>query len=693
LYIIIHNLQPFNKDIMHTHRINKLNTLLSITFVAFFVVYGCSTRSVKSTLSSNTAIDSLEKEVLDSAYTNVAYSRQLLNEHLARTTDSIDYYRLMTIYGKMLFMSADYDSASHYFRQVKHFIEANSQNTSLIKNDLLTDIYNTEGNILLGLGDPDSAAVLYEKAYHYCRQSNRTNFLPDLCINLADAYSQVNRYDLTSHYYRRALSLCDSLHLPESRKIPIYYGLGHTYMSLHNFTLCDFYYNMADSLLPQMSMGERFIYFNNRGNSYYYRKDYSTALQYIRRAYQTVQPYPHLKYQQQLAKGNLGELFLLSGKPDSARTYIDDSYRYFSSTGNQAITYYMRMLQMSLALKTNRLDEARHIIEQTARDKQMSVIYANARSQYLQQYYQQTGNYREAYRLLQENTDNNDSVRNERLLLRISEMGMRYRQDTTLLHRDIRIKEQEAEIESGRLHLFSLITGCLLLAVGLLFTLYMARKRRELLTRRYHEQFVRARVENLRSNVSPHFIFNVLGHELQQFADQKEVKERLLRLIHYLRHSLRSTDCLVVSLKEELLFVEEYIHWSTSPFADTFHATIEVDEAIDTEKFQVLSMIIQIPVENAIKHGLYGLTGEKRLIIRVKQEMDGIRIKVSDNGHGYTPGQQSSNGTGTGLRVINQTIFLLNRRNKNRQITFDIQSSASGTHVSIYIPTTYNYAV
>jgi tetratricopeptide (TPR) repeat protein len=678
---------------MYTHRLSKQKSLLLITLVVLFIMHGCSSDTVRSTLSGNTSIDSLEKRVLDSAYTNVAYSRQLLHEHLARATDSINYYRLMTIYGKVLYTSAEYDSASHYFRQVKHFIEVNFQKPSLIKNDMLTDIYNTEGNILLGIGNPDSAAVLYEQAYHYCLQSNQTNFLPDLCINLADTYSQINRYDLTSHYYRRALSLCDSLNLPENRKIPIYYGLGHTYMSLHNFTLCDFYFNMADSLLPQMSMGERFIYFNNRGNSYYYRKDYSTALQYMRRAYQTVQPYPHLKYQQQLVKGNLGELFLLIGKPDSARIYIDDSYRYFSSTGNQAFSYYMRLLQMSLALKTNRLEEARRIIEQTARDKQMRIIYANMRSEYLQQYYQQTGNYREAYRLLQENTNNNDSVRNERLLLRISEMGMRYRQDTTLLHRDIRIKEQEAEIESGRLQVFSWIAGCLLLAVGLLLTIWIARRRRELLTRRYHEQFVRARVENLRSNVSPHFIFNVLGHELQQFADQKEVKERLLRLIHYLRHSLRSTDSLVVSLKEELLFVEEYIHWSTSPFADTFHLTIEVDEAIDTEKFNVLSMIIQIPVENAIKHGLYGLEGEKRLTIRVTCEAEGIRIKVSDNGHGYTPGKQSSNGTGTGLRVIHQTIFLLNRRNKNRQITFDIQSSASGTHVSIYIPTTYNYAV
>jgi signal transduction histidine kinase len=325
----------------------------------------------------------------------------------------------------------------------------------------------------------------------------------------------------------------------------------------------------------------------------------------------------------------------------------------------------------------------------------LSVIYADSRNQYLQQYYQQTGNYREAYRLQQENMASNDSVRNDRMLSQISEIEMRYRQDTTLLQREIKIKEQQVSIETNNLYNLLWAIGCLLLVACLIFFFWLGRKKRELLTQRYHEQLVRSHIENLRSNVSPHFIFNVLGHELQQFSEHEEVKNQLLRLIHYLRRSLKATNCLVVSLKEELLFVDEYIHLSTLSFGDTFRWSLEVDPTIDTDTFRVPSMIIQIPVENAIKHGLSGLKEAKKLYISVLRETEGIRIRVCDNGRGYIPGQRTdTKGTGTGLKVISQTIYLLNRRNKTAQMTFNIQgNSPAGTEVSIYIPTAYTYTL
>jgi tetratricopeptide (TPR) repeat protein len=313
---------------------------------------------VKRNLSSDPKIDFLEDNMLDSAYSNVEYSRKLLRERMVQTSDSADYYRLIALYGKSFFPSADYDSVDYYFGRVRRFLGTSSHYSPYFENSLLTDIYTIEGNVQMALGRFDSATVCYEHAYYYCRQSNRTTLLPDICINLADAWSFRNRYDLTSHYYRRALFLCDSLELPEQQKIPVYYGLGHTYMSLRNFTLCDHYFGMADSLLPQMKVSERFTYYNNRGNSYYYRKDYSTALQYMRKAFATVAPYQHLKHQQELVKGNLGELFLLDGDLDSARLYIDESYDYFDKTGNRVFAYYLKILQMALALKTNHLSEA-----------------------------------------------------------------------------------------------------------------------------------------------------------------------------------------------------------------------------------------------------------------------------------------------------------------------------------------------
>lgn len=66
-------------------------------------------------------------------------------------------------------------------------------------------------------------------------------------------------------------------------------------------------------------------------------------------------------------------------------------------------------------------------------------------------------------------------------------------------------------------------------------------------------------MENLRGRISPHFTFNVLGREINQFNGSEEVKNNLMELVKYLRRSLELTEKLSVSLQDELDFVQSYI--------------------------------------------------------------------------------------------------------------------------------------
>ena len=134
------------------------------------------------------------------------------------------------------------------------------------------------------LNRPDSAIIDYKKAYGYRLEGKKLHLLPDICINIADAY--LHRSDLahTASYYRRALFLCDSLNLSEHTKFPVYYGLGQTYMELRDFDLSNHYYELAGQFFDEMNVSEQWTYLNNRGNHYYYRKNYQEALKYMRRA-------------------------------------------------------------------------------------------------------------------------------------------------------------------------------------------------------------------------------------------------------------------------------------------------------------------------------------------------------------------------------------------------------------------------
>ncbi len=79
-------------------------------------------------------------------------------------------------------------------------------------------------------------------------------------------------------------------------------------------------------------------------------------------------------------------------------------------------------------------------------------------------------------------------------------------------------------------------------------------------------------------------------------------------------------------------------------------------------------MLLQIPVENAIKHGLRGKSGAKRLNIRIRKGEKDIEIVIWDNGGGYrSTGSHASAsaGTGTGMKVITRTLQLLNAYNRS----------------------------
>ena len=83
-------------------------------------------------------------------------------------------------------------------------------------------------------------------------------------------------------------------------------------------------------------------------------------------------------------------------------------------------------------------------------------------------------------------------------------------------------------------------------------------------------------------------------------------------------------------------------------------------------------MLLQIPVENAIKHGLRLKEGKRLLRISISRKDKFVEIVICDNGGGYHR-KSANKGTGTGMKVITQTIQLLNSYNRT-PIVMSIQN-------------------
>ena len=545
------------------------------------------------------------------------------------------------------------------------------------------------------LNQPDSAVAYYEKSYAYRLKGDKAHLLSDICMNLADAHLHRGELAHTASYYRRALFICDSLYLSEHSKFPVYCGLGQTYMDLRDFDLSNHYYELAGQFFDEMTVSEKWVYLNNRGNHYYYKKDYQEALVYMRQAAELIADYPQMVFESNLSKVNLGDLYLLTNRLDSAENNLNEGYRYFSEIKNNSAMHYIETLMIELSLKKGNIARAREMIARTASTGHVDANMLTIRNQYLQHYYEKAGDYRNAYEYLKRDYQLNDSIRSERIRTRVAELDMRYRQDTIVLRKEMQIQRQAGEVRVLKLSMYIWVLVCLLLAAGTVVIIWYMRKKREFLRERFFQQINRVRMENLRGRISPHFTFNVLGREINQFNGSEEVKNNLMELVKYLRRSLELTEKLSVSLQDELDFVQSYIRLESGRVSEDFTVSVVVEEGLDAKSIMIPSMIVQIPVENAIKHGLAGKDDEKELTIRISREGKGVRIVICDNGRGYLPQVASSTrGTGTGLKVLYQTIQLLNTKNKNEKIRFNIgnrNDGQTGTQVSVFIPFHFSY--
>ena len=123
--------------------------------------------------------------------------------------------------------------------------------------------------------------------------------------------------------------------------------------------------------------------------------------------------------------------------------------------------------------------------------------------------------------------------------------------------------------------------------------------RRERLERRFSE----ARLNNLRLQLDPHFLFNALNTVSSQVDRDPRLARRMIEhLGDLLRLSLDSKDRQEVTLTEELAFLDHYLAIQRIRFGD--HLRIETDVAPEVRHASVPSLILQPLVENAVRHGL-----------------------------------------------------------------------------------------
>ena len=420
------------------------------------------------------------------------------------------------------------------------------------------------------------------------------------------------------------------------------------------------------------------------------------ALEYFRRSLALTNSHPEMEFERNLTMVNLGEVFMLMNQTDSASCYLDRCRRFFMENKNLSALYYIDTQMIELALKQGNTSRARHLLSLTKDTEGVELNMIRIRNRYLQHYFEAVGNWRNAYEYQKLNWEIDDSVRNERIKMRSAEIALKYKRDSTLMKQELFIEQKENQVLSLYQWLWGIIVGVLLLGCGALALVFHRKRQREMEQTRLHTAITSLRLENIRNRISPHFIFNLLNREMNLRGDESK-NRNLMNLTKLLRRNLELTDKLAVTLADELDFVNTYVALERSALGSDFEFVQEVDSKILPDKVLLPAMMLQIPVENAIKHGLRMKEGKKWLKISLKRRDDVIVMKVCDNGGGYR-NRSANRGTGTGMKVITQTIQLLNFYNR-RPIVMGITNlqvdddGTMGCEVKYEVPLDYSYTL
>ena len=131
--------------------------------------------------------------------------------------------------------------------------------------------------------------------------------------------------------------------------------------------------------------------------------------------------------------------------------------------------------------------------------------------------------------------------------MRAAEIKLKYTQDSTLMEKEISIREKENQVLQLHQWMYVIVGGGFLL-IAIVSAVVLYRKRlRDREQWRLQNTMTSLRLENVRNRISPHFIFNVLNREMNLHKGEEESKN-LIGLTKLIRRNLELTDCLAVSL-------------------------------------------------------------------------------------------------------------------------------------------------
>lgn len=483
---------------------------------------------------------------------------------------------------------------------------------------------------------------------------------------------------------RQGLFVCDSLHLPARARLPFYNTLAMVYTRFADYKSALRYSDMAlEALDDSAVVYQHFHTWNNRSKIYYYSRDFQRASECALKAKQAVGGRKDLEqyyYKALLVESNV---LCRLNRYEGVNERLDSCEAYFGEHNRQLELHWIASIRGQLALRAENdyVKALGYLHQQPVLTGVQPADFC--RLENLREYYRTTGDTEGQLHVDEFLLATKDSLLTSSAAMRVADMELQYRENM----REVELAHSRRHATFYSLIAIAAVIIALLLIIIAVFHLRLMHRRRDMEVLSMQESLMAERVRNLRARISPHYLMNVLR---QMIADgQQDIpNEKIQLLTQTLRSSLELSDHAVVCLKYEVDFVKDYLR--LNPKRMGVDVEWQIDGMVDLWKTMVPSMIIQLPLENALKYA-YEKAGVVRVAIQPAERngAEGVTIVVEDFGRGID--MASIQPKGLGLTILTRTISFINMYNNNDPLDMIVTDKAQrgegqGVRVEFFIP-------
>jgi ligand-binding sensor domain-containing protein len=241
---------------------------------------------------------------------------------------------------------------------------------------------------------------------------------------------------------------------------------------------------------------------------------------------------------------------------------------------------------------------------------------------------------------------------------------------------------------------FRVLAGITLALIFLVFSLLYVK---QIKLRESHKQN-ELKLESLRGQMNPHFIFNSLN-SINYFISNNDKLSANIYIADFsrlIRGFLSNLSKDFISFEKELESLHDYLNLEHLRFGNKFDYSVNTEKIKNSDEILIFPAVVQPFIENAIWHGVRGLDGRKGFIrvIFLPADNDHIQCIIEDNGIGRKLSEEyKSQMPGTksrGLGIVNERLQLINRI-RNTQYSIIIEDlfpdmKETGTRVTVDIP-------